>query len=188
MSNLFDTVNYAQNEPEVVQAGDTWNWKRGLSDYPVASYALTYVFRKNDGTATINITATESSSPNEYLVSVAAATTANYSDGVYQWDSYITRSSDNARLRLRQGRTEVLPNYPKASDAQTALDAIDAVMNNRASLDQLSFSIAGRSISRMHVDDLIKFRQYYASRVQAEISRQRIQAGQKTGQTVQVRF
>ena len=46
MANLFDRDNYPQQEPETLVVGDRWVWKRPdlVSDYPTASYALTYEF------------------------------------------------------------------------------------------------------------------------------------------------
>ena len=76
----------------VLVIGDRWLWKRtDLTDYAVATYALTYSLRlEGTGSTEIQITASESGS--EYRVEGAAATTAGYSAGWDQGPAYITRT------------------------------------------------------------------------------------------------
>ena len=192
MGNLFDSTNYPSVEPEVLHVGDLWRWKRNLSDYPVASYALTYAFRLDASTA-LSITASESTSPNEYKIEVGSSTTAGYTKGLYYWSAYITRSSDSERIQLFSGSTEikairaVLAEDPR-SDAQKNLDAIDAVINNRASIDQQAMSIAGRSLTRMSPEELYGWRNRFKQEVHMEKVKQRMAVGQQTGNTVKVRF
>ena len=68
------------------------------------------------------------------------------------------------------------------------LDAIEAVMENRASMDQSSMSIAGRSLSRMSVDDLMTFRDRYKAEYLKEIKLARIRNKQGSGNTIKVKF
>jgi hypothetical protein len=43
------------------------------------------------------------------------------------------------------------------------------VLANRATVDQQEMSIAGRSLKRMTVDELLKLRGYYKAQVNAEL-------------------
>lgn len=192
VSNLFDTSEYPKVEPEVLYVGDFWRWKRSLTDYPVGSYALTYNFRLDASTA-FAITASESSDPNEYRVEVASATSAGYTKGLYYWSAYITRSSDSERIQIYNGRTEIKANRAvlaedPRTEAQKNLDAIEAVINNRASIDQQAMSIAGRSLTRMSPEELYGWRNRFKQQVHQELVKQRIANGQSTGNTVKVRF
>ena len=193
MSNLFDSTNYPAVEPETLYLGDRWTWKRtNLTDYPVASYALTYNFRTDASTA-FAITASEATDPEEYLVEVASATTAAYTAGLYYWSAFITRSSDSERIQVSNGQTDIKVNRATSatdprSEARIVLEAIEAVIQKRASVDQSSMSIAGRSLSRMTPDELFKYRNEYAYKVRMEIYKQRIRAGQAPGNTVKVKF
>lgn len=193
MSNLFSTVNYPLVEPETLYIGDRWTWKRtNLTDYPVASYALTYNFRTDASTA-FAITASEATDPEEFLVEVASATSAGYSPGLYYWAAFITRSSDSERIQVSNGQTDIKVNRATSasdprSEARIVLEAIEAVIQARASVDQSSMSIAGRSLSRMTPDELFKYRNEYAYKVRMEIYKQRIRAGQAPGNTVKVKF
>ena len=74
------------------------------------------------------------------------------------------------------------------SHNQIILDALEATLENRATLDQSSYSIAGRSLSRMDVDDLLRFKAIYSWRVKREIQLERIRNGQRPGNTIDVRF
>ena len=68
------------------------------------------------------------------------------------------------------------------------MDNIEAVLENRATQDQMSYSIAGRSLSRMSVPDLLTFRDRYKTEYNEEIKRARIKNNQDTGNTIKVRF
>lgn len=174
MGNAFNSANYPAREPAQLTVGDRWLWKRTDlgSDYPPASYSLKYVLRRHETTATeIEITANESGS--DYLVEVASATTAGYAAGFYAWTAYIIRTSDNERLVLGTGTVEVVANRDAVttdprSHARKVLDAIEAVLENRATVDQQEYSIAGRSLKRMEIGNLLTFRDKYRAEVHAE--------------------
>ncbi len=195
MSNIFDRVNYPTQEPDTLVVGDRWVWRRDdlVSDYPLDEYALEYRFTEDStgNTNAFTIAATEAEST--YLVEIASAVTASLTAGDYQWAAFIIRSSDNQRVVIDQGRTEILPNLQNTTadlrtHAKKVLDAIEAVLENRASQDQMSYSIAGRSLSRMSIDDLMTFRNRYRAEYLREIKLARIKNKQDSGNTIKVRF
>ena len=195
MSNIFARVNYPTQEPDTLVVGDRWVWRRDdlVSDYPLDEYALEYRFTEDStgNTNAFTIAATEAEST--YLVEIASAVTASLTAGDYQWAAFIIRSSDNQRVVIDQGRTEILPNLQNTtadlrSHAKKVLDAIEAVLENRASQDQMSYSIAGRSLSRMSIDDLMTFRNRYRAEYLREIKLARIKNKQDSGNTIKVRF
>ena len=195
MSNIFARVNYPTQEPDTLVVGDRWVWRRDdlVSDYPLDEYALEYRFTEDStgNTNAFTIAATEAEST--YLVEIASAVTASLTAGDYQWAAFIIRSSDNQRVVIDQGRTEILPNLQNTtadlrSHAKKVLDAIEAVLENRASQDQMSYSIAGRSLSRMSIDDLMTFRNRYRAEYLREIKLARIKNKQASGNTIKVRF
>lgn len=167
MGNLFDSSNYPSTEPDTIIAGDRWAWKRTDigTDYPPASYDLTYSARlEASGATEIGITASESGS--DYIVEVAAATTAAYTVGVYHWQAYITRTADSERVTVDIGTFEVIADRDNAttdprSHIKIVLDAIQAVIEGRATKDQESYSIQGRSLSRTSIEDLLMLRDRY---------------------------
>tara|TARA_R100000353_G_scaffold12915_1_gene13284 strand:- start:240 stop:830 length:591 start_codon:yes stop_codon:yes gene_type:complete len=196
MSNLFDRVNYPVQEPDTIVIGDRLVWRRDdlANTYPIGSYALTYEFHEDSGgggSHKFTITATEAE--DTYFVEIASSTTASYSDGDFIWNAFITRSSDSQRIRVDTGRTTIVKNLANTnadlrSHAKKVLDAVQAVLENRASVDQASFSIAGRSLSRMSIDELLSFRDKYKAEYLQEIKKARIKNKQRSGNTIEVKF
>lgn len=194
MANLFDSSNYPTREPDVLIAGDRIVWKRTDlgSDYPPASYSLKYSARlENSGSTEIEITASESGS--DYIVEVAAATSAAWTAGTYHWQAYITRTADSERVTIERGTFEVRANRDAATTdprthAKKVLDAIEAVIENRASLDQESYSINGRSLARTPLEELFKLRQRYRNEYAAELAAERNRRGRRGGNAMHVRF
>ena len=193
MASAFTRADYG-TVPESFTAGDWLAWKNAdlITDYPVASYALTYD-ASFKGTK-ITITAVESTDPEEYIVEVSGAVTAAYTPGIYIWSAFITDSSDSTkRIQVGYGTWDIKPNLAVStadlrSHNQIILDALEATLENRATLDQSSYSIAGRSLSRMDVDDLLRFKAIYSGRVKREIQLERLRNGQRPGNTIDVRF
>jgi hypothetical protein len=194
VGNEFDSSNYPSTEPTKLIAGDRWAWKRtDLGGYyPPADYALTYSARlEGSGATEISITASESVS--DYIVEVASATTEAYTAGKYHWQAYITRSSDSERITVDSGTFEVIADRDNATtDPRThvkiVLDAIQAVIESRASKDQEAYSINGRSLNRTPLKDLIMLRDKYAALYASEQKAERIANGLGSNSRVLVRF
>ena len=193
MSNKVDSTNYPSQVPTELQLGDFWAWKReDLSqDYPVADYSLSYEFNLVDGATASNFTLTATESGDTYIIE--ASNTSSYTKGNYNWVSYITRTSDSARVKLEEGFVEVQDNYATTSasvrsHAKIVLDSIEAVIENRANIDQSSMSIAGRSLSRMSIDELMTFRDRYKAEYLKEVRLTRIKNKQGSGTTIKTRF
>ena len=193
MSNKFDSTNYPPQVPTELQLGDFWAWKREdlANDYPVADYSLSYEFNLVDGATASNFTLTATESGDTYIIE--ATNTSSYTKGNYNWVSYMTRSSDSARVKLEEGFVEVQDNYATTSasvrsHAKIVLDSIEAVIENRANIDQSSMSIAGRSLSRMSIDELLTFKDRYKAEWLKEVKMARIKNNQGSGNTIKVNF
>lgn len=196
MANLFNRSDYPVQEPSELVVGDYWAWKREdlTTDYPTGDYALTYEYHEDSGGGgnhKFTITATEAN--DTYYVEVPTTTTENYHSGDYIWAAYITRSSDSARIQIDEGRTKITANFADTnadlrSHAKKVLDALEAVIEGRATIDQSSMSIAGRSLSRMSIDELMTFKDRYTTEYLKEIKAARSKNKSPTGNTVKVRF
>lgn len=191
--NSFDSANYPTSEPAELIAGDRWAWKRTDlgSDYPPASYALSYSARLESTGTEIEITASESGS--DYVIEVASSTTAGYTAGVYHWQAYITRSSDSERITVDSGTFEVIANRDAStadprSHAKIVLDAIEAVIESRATKDQESYTINGRSLSRTPMKDLLMLRDRYKAMYASEQRKESIANGRGHSGRVLVRL
>lgn len=178
------------SEPYEITAGDFWTWQISESDYPATSYTLTYALVSSD--ALISLTAAASGT--DHLIEVAAATTAAYTAGTYHWQAYMT-DGDGKRYKIREGTLDVLTDfatqstgYDNRTHAQKTLDALEAVILGKAASDQLSYSIAGRSLSRMSPDELITWRDHYRAEVAKEKRAERRKRGSATGKQIKVQF
>ena len=163
------SVTIPSIEPTSFRAGDLLQWTKSLSDFPAgAGWTLAYTLINHTAKITINASA----SGNDFSVSVAAATTANYAEGTYSWMARVTKATEI--YTVGTGTIEILPNlaaatlYDNRSNAKTMLDAIEAAYYDRASSTQLEMEINGRRIRSMSVDELIKWRSYYAAIVARE--------------------
>tara|TARA_R110000744_G_scaffold3847_1_gene14179 strand:+ start:2263 stop:2853 length:591 start_codon:yes stop_codon:yes gene_type:complete len=196
MANLFNASNYPSQEPETLVVGDRWVWQRPdlVTDYPTDAYALTYEFHCDTGgggSHKFTITASETSTA--YVVEVISATTAGYTAHQYKWYAFITRTSDSQRIAVDNGITTLVVNYADSnadvrSHAKKVLDSIQAVIENRATVDQSSFSIAGRSLSRMTIDELFMVRDRYRAEYNEEVKKARIRNKKPSGNLIGVRF
>lgn len=194
MANAFDSANFPETEPSELVIGDRWMWKRTdlATDYPIADYSLTYTARREgSGSTTFSITASESGTT--YTVEVASATTAGYTPGTYQWQAYITRTSDSQRVVVDSGTFTVIANRSAStadprSHVKIVLDAIKATIEGRATKDQMAYSINGRSLSLTSVADLILLRDTYQLEYNRELDAERIRNGLKTKNKILTRL
>lgn len=182
------TAAIPTTEPAKIAAGDRVQWTKSLADYPAGTWTLTYYLRNAAGK--IDITA--GSSGTDHAVDVAAATTKGWTAGHYDGQGVVTSGTD--RTLVWQGRIEVLPNfalagsYDNRTHARKTLEAIQAVIENRATLDQQEYTIGNRSLKRMPISDLIKLEQTYLGRVRSEELGQAAANGQAGGGMLVVRL
>ena len=194
MANLLDTAQASETEPEEIIAGDRLIFKRTDlgNDYANGSYVLKYSARL-EGSGSTEIEITASASGTDYLVEVPSATTANYTAGTYVGQAYITRSSDSQRVTIDLGTWEVIANRDAAttdprSHPKIMLEKIESILENRAGADVSSYSIQGRSITKIPIIELMQFRATYKAEYLREVRRERARNGIGTGSTVLVQF
>lgn len=181
-------------EPLKIVAGDRLQWKRtDLSDFPADEWTLTYYFKSNVANGSFEIVATADG--DDFSVDVSPTVSSEYIPATYYWSAYVSKSGD--RKLASQGRVEVLINptdqtvpVDGRSHARRTLEAINAVIEKRATTDQQRyvFQAVGRSVDRMPIKDLLEFRDYYAGLVADEDRQSAIDRGESNGRNVFVRF
>lgn len=176
--------------PPTIAAGVTFERCATLADYPAPTWVLTAHLR---GPAVIDLTATADGLAHEFTV-LASATSA-WVAGVYQ---YVLRATNGADVRqVEAGQLEITADLVAAANpsdlrthARRVLDAIEAVLEKRATLDQERYVIEGangrRELWRTPMGDLLKLRDTY----RAEVRREDAAARGKSlwGPAVRVRF
>ena len=194
MANLFDSTNYPTTEPETLTLGDRWVWKRTDlgTDYAPASYALTYNARlQGAGSTTFSITASESG--DDYLVEGASSTTAGYTKGTYNWSAYITRSSDSERIEVDSGVWTVDLNLASSTDdprshAAKMVDNLESTLESLAAKLTTSYSIADRSNTLRSMEEGRDQLREYRAELRRETYKARALNGQRTGESILIRF
>lgn len=179
-------------EPASVTAGDLVTWTRSLQDFPASDgWVLTYALTKTS----VRITITGTASGSDHLVSVAKATTANWSAGTYTAQGYVTKSATSERYQVFNGIIQVATNlaaqssgYDGRSHAKKCLDAIEAVLESRASKTIQSWSGLEQSFSLIPTSELMTMRDKYRVEYQSEIAAERVAQGLGNRRNVFVRF
>lgn len=178
-------------EPREIVAGDTWEWKRSLSDYPAnasPAWVLTYYFRSREGEFSIQAAADGA----DHSVSVTKTTTSAYYAGLYEW----TAKVDNGTKRHDVGRglTTIKPDPTKTgkgfdprSHARKMLDQIEAALE-AFSIGVKSYTIGSRQMTKDDMSEIIKMKQTYQAEVVREDAATRLASGLGGGGKISVRF
>ncbi len=186
------TLSIPTKEPETLRAGDTWKWRReDLADYPAPTWTLTYRFKSPSSGFEI----TAAADGTYFDITVAASATAAYPAGEYD---YIGRvSSGTEKYTVATGRLTVTPDlaqneaanpFDTRSHARKVLEAIEAVIEKRATQDQEAYTINGRSLQRTPVAELLALRDRYRLEVTREDDAAALAAGRGDRRRTFVRF
>lgn len=176
--------------PAVLRAGDTWRWTRSLADYPAGTWTLKYRFR--NAAAGFEVVATASGT--DHSITVAAATTAAYAAGQYNWMGWVENGT--VKYTVDEGVIEVQADYRTGvaaaalddrSHAQTMVDKIVAWLESRDPA-VAEYEIAGRRMQYIPIAELLKLRNYYQQEVNAEDARRKLARGEQIGRKIQFRM
>ena len=194
LANRFDPANSPIIEPERIVVGDFIQWRRTDlgTDYPNDAYTATYVARiTGGGSSEIQIVGTAYNS--DYLFSASSSVSANFVAGFYHYQLEMVRNSDSERIVIDRGTftaavdLDVNGTDPR-SHAEIMVDKIETVLQGRADADVLSYSINGRSLSKMPPNELVEWRDYYKREFLMEKRKERIRRKIASGATIVARF
>ena len=177
-------------EPSSLRAGDTLAWRKVLPDYPATEWTLGYTLINSSA----KITITGSADGVEHVINVAAATSGAYTAGKYDYVAHVTKGAE--RVTVGSGRIEVLPNlaaattYDNRSHARKMLDAIESLLQNKATADQLDLLETQFDTRVMKRDPgkLFALRDRYRAEVANEDRAERLRQGLDTGRRIQTRL
>lgn len=176
-------------EPQSFTAGDTVKWTKSLPDYPASQgWTLTYYAIEKNHKFSVVATA----SGNDFAITIPATTSDDFVVGHYFWEAQVTKAGE--RFTIERGTFDVLTNiaaqnnWDGRSHARKTLDAIEAVIEGRASTDQQEYSIGNRSLKRTPIADLIVLADKYRAMVNAEENAEAIAQGRGAKNRILVRF
>ena len=194
MANLFDAANAPTTEPEEFVVGDFVQWKRTdfVADYPTAEYSAQYVARLHQGgNAEFTVSATEVS--DGYLFTIDSTASAAITAGLYHWQLEITQTSSGNRIVIASGDFNILVDLDDNQadpriHAEIMVNKIESLLSGKADDDVASYSIAGRSLTKLSFTELTEARDYYRREVVEHTNKERIKRGKKGNETIKVRF
>ena len=179
-------------EPTKLFAGANWAWETTVPGYSAADgYSIEYILA--NASSTISFVDDATATGETFSISLDPATTAAYAPGDYTW--YLFAVGNGERVHVSSGAVEVLPDISDGSTpldgrshVKKTLDALEAMIEGKASKDQQSYSVAGRSLSRMSPDELLKWRARYRAEYAQEVAAGKIAAGKGNPNIIKTTF
>ena len=180
--------------PSAIVAGDTilLSWRQ--SAYPAgAGWTVNFSFRALDGSA-VDFSSTQDGATDNHLFNVPAGTTAEWKPGLYNGTAKAV-NTDGTALTFWRGSLNIQPDlsaedagFDGRSWARRCLDAIQAVLEGRASKSTLNTSIAGQTLGHMTPEQLWAMRDRFMIEVQQELSAEATKQGKHSRNTIAVTF
>ena len=195
MANRFDVDEAPDGQqPETIVIGDYLLWKRTdlVDDYPLADYSMEYVARITGGGSTeIKVAATEQNGT--YVFEVDSATSALYVAGFYHWQLEVTKTATGDRVVIETGTFTAVEDLDvngadPRTHAEIMIGKIESILQGKADADVSSYSINGRSLTKMSFQDLIDARDFYRKEYVKERRTEDARNGYRSSQTILVRF
>lgn len=156
------------NFPSSIKAGITLNVTIALADYPAPLWSLKALIR---GPSTIDLLSVASGT--SHVLAASATITSGFVAGDYRVS--LRAVSGDEVVELECGAVAILDDVAGITDgddvrgaAARGLAAIDAVLLGRASKDQESYTINGRSLTRTSIADLLLLQKSYQTAVAKE--------------------
>jgi hypothetical protein len=182
---------------DAIKAGTTLEMELTYPGYNSDTYDIEIALR---GPAVIDIKelvpgVTITGSGDTYSIQVTAAATALWTSYGMYWYSIIL-TDGTKRYEVATGSVEILRNlsaittgtYDGRSHVKKTLDALEAVIEGRATSDVLSYSIAGRQISKIPITELLTLRDKYKTYYNDELTAEKLARGESAGGKIYVRF
>ncbi len=173
-------------EPTNITSGNSATWDESLSDYPASAWTLKYSIVS----ATNRYEVIASANGDDHKITIDSATTTTWIPGIYKMIAFVEKASE--RVTVLEKDFEVLPNHVSPVDlrsfAEKIVEAIEATILNKATKDQLSMAINGKSITRYAPEQLIVFRDRFKREAAKEKALRKAKNNGRISGRLQVRF
>lgn len=173
--------------PKSFTAGETIFWVFNSSKFsPKNGWRVIYILRSSKAAIDIEAKAEDDC----HIVKLSSEETINYVPALYCYQCFAKNEESKKQKLVETGYIEIKPNlanldnYDGRSHVKKTLDALESVLEGKATRDQLSYSIAGRSISRMNPSEILQWRDKY----RAEYVALKRRCGILQDQIIKVRF
>ncbi|WP_126624098.1 hypothetical protein [Acinetobacter ursingii] len=174
--------------PKIITAGLTFTFRVNLTAYPASGGWSVAAYLR--GNSVIDLSS--HADGNQHLFNIPTATTKNYKAGHYGYSLRAIHSSgqveeiDAGVVEIKTDLATITENTDLRSHARKTLDAIEAVIEKRATIDQERYRINNRELYRTPFETLVKLRSLY----RAEVSREQAKASGKSvfGKVIRMRL
>tara|TARA_R110002012_G_scaffold63674_1_gene167486 strand:+ start:2451 stop:3047 length:597 start_codon:yes stop_codon:yes gene_type:complete len=178
------------NVPTEWVAGDTLTWDTKVPDYPATDgWTLSYILKSSSANiASFNASADGA----DYTVTLSASASSAFTPAEYHYQAFVTKGAeryivDSGKVTIKKNFADS-GNYDDRTHAKIVVDAIEAVIEGRATKDQESYSVAGRSLERTPIPELLVLRDRYKAEVVREERADRIRRGLGHSGRIKTRF
>ena len=155
--------------PDTISAGLTLRLRLLLASYPASDGWMAMLIMRGPGVIDITGTADE----DWHVFEASAEDTASWAPGRYWYelrvsDGTAVHAAESGHIEVRPDLAAATTGYDGRSHVRRVLDAVEAVLENRASLEQQRYRINDRELWRTPVMELQQLR----SRYLAELARE----------------
>lgn len=174
-------------------AGDSINESITVAAYPAsAGYTLKVRFAPIGSGTPLTVTSATADDGEGYVLTVPASATAGWNAGQWTYTQWVEKPDE--RHTIESGELQVLANPANATEGIDArshvkktLDALELVIEGKASSDVQNYTINGRSLAHYSFPDLLMLRDKYKAEYYRE---QRVKNGKLggRGRTLHVRM
>lgn len=179
------TLAVPTSTPPTLVAGSTWVWDRDYGDFPAPTWTAIAYFEN----AAAQFSVASAANGTAQRFTIAATTTADYKAGRYRVRVQVTDGSsvytaDDAWVDVESNPNGTTSTADQRSWARRTLEAIEAFLEGNATTAQQSMSVAGRSISRWSLSELMQFR----DQLRGEIRTAEQGSNSGLGRNIKVRY
>ena len=178
--------------PDTLYIGSTWAFEENVDEFSADDgWKLEYIL--TNASKNIKLESNSESSGNTFVFKIAGTTTSGYTTGDYSVAIFAVNGDDRRFISTGCAVT-IRPNIAEGdaddsrSHIQKVLDSIEAVLEGKAASDVQSYSIAGRSISRYSIAELVKWRSTYKSMLAQECNATAVRSGKCSRNKIKVEF
>lgn len=176
--------------PSSITAGDTVKWSKSFSDFLASDgWIITYYFANTSESFSVAGTAYQT---NDHLFNLAGSDTENLTAGTFNYEAYAAKGSERSRVEC--GTLELEANFATGNpvddrtQVKRTLDAINALLENKASADQQEVEVLGKKLKKMDIAELLKWQSKYEGMYRTEQAACNIEKGLGSGQKLSTRF
>ncbi len=154
--------------PDTLHGGETlYVASIVVTDFVPATHTLSYMFAHS---TPLTVAAAALEDGTGWSLTVPATETVKWPTGPISFTAMVTAESDDRVTAVDSGAIRVTASPLFVSWAKTALDAVEAQIQGRASSDQQSMSLGDMSVGFMSMKALLESRQWLRNEVRKDSS------------------